>query len=243
MYTLTSQTRETGTAHKPLPKHPGNPPEPGTQVSKFNLSRRAHLSKAQQTAKLSCRRGTLGQLRGTAQQSLLRALQVRTVEWPTPSEDCFIQSLPLLGLAPTNTLDPTWKKQGALRKMKRREGEACWGKHIHTFQTSIFLNLKKTAGKIKFTGEQRELRPKMQSSSSNPQTSGLSHDSYTIQHPLYTTVKCRSTECFNELELVTSNCFSHFACGCSSDPSATALQKHTHTHKRTSSNIRDGQNK
>lgn len=161
----------------------------------------------------------------------LETLQVRTAAWSTSSEDCFIQSLPLLGLAPTNILNSTWKKGVALRKVKQREGKARWRKYIHIFQTSGFLNLIKTVGKIKFTGEQRELRPKMQSSSSNPQTSGLSHDSYTIQHPLHTTVKCRSTECFNEPELVTSNCFSHFASGCSSDPLAPPLQKHTHTRE------------
>lgn len=60
------------------------------------------------------------------------------------------------------------KRRCSQEKVKQREGEACWGKYIHIFQTGIFLNLEKISGKIKFTGEQRELRPKMQSSSSNP---------------------------------------------------------------------------
>lgn len=54
----------------------------------------------------------------------------------------------------------------------------------------------------------------------------------TLGCPLNTTVKCRSTECFNELELVTSNCFSHFSSGCSSDPSATTFQQQTHTQSQ-----------
>lgn len=61
-------TTEAGTVHKPLPKHRENPPEPRTQVRNFNLQR-ALLREAQQTAKLSCRRGALARLGGTARQS------------------------------------------------------------------------------------------------------------------------------------------------------------------------------
>jgi len=53
--------------HKPLPKHPGNPLEPSTQVRNCCLCR-VLLGKARQTAKLSCRKrevpwhGSVGQL-------------------------------------------------------------------------------------------------------------------------------------------------------------------------------------
>lgn len=69
--------KETGTAHKPLPKHPGKPQEPRTWARNFNLQQ-ALLGKAQQTAKLSCRRGALPRLGGTA-QPWQGALWVRTV--------------------------------------------------------------------------------------------------------------------------------------------------------------------
>lgn len=112
--------------------------------------------------------------------------------------------------------------------MKRREGEACCRKYIHIFQTSIFLNLEKIAGKLNLLESKGSEGPKCSQAALIPK-----HRDYlmtaTLQRPLNTTVKCRSTECFSELELVTSNCFSHFASGCSSDPSATAFLKHTHT--------------
>ena len=75
--------RETGTVHKPLPKHRGNPPESRTQVRNFNLQW-ALLSEAQQTEKLSCRRGALAQLSGIAQQSPDQE-RCRTGWWHGPS--------------------------------------------------------------------------------------------------------------------------------------------------------------
>lgn len=140
--------RETGTVHKPLPKHPGNPPKPRMQIRNFNL-RRALLSRVQQTAKLSCRRGVLAWLSGTRS-----AEPCWSGQWN--GEGCSVQPLPSVGLAPANISNSTWKKGGALRRVKWREGEACCGKYIRILQTSIFLNLEKIAGKIKFTGEQRE---------------------------------------------------------------------------------------
>lgn len=78
------------------------------------------------SAELSCRRGTQAQLSGTAWQSPDREhCRVRTVAWSRTGEDCFIQPLPSLDLAPTNISNLTQKKEGARKKVKQREGEAC----------------------------------------------------------------------------------------------------------------------
>lgn len=78
------------------------------------------------SAELSCRRGTQAQLSGTAWQSPDREhCRVRMVAWSRTGEDCFIQPLPSLDLAPTNISNSTQKKEGARKKVKQREGEAC----------------------------------------------------------------------------------------------------------------------
>lgn len=41
----------------------------------------------------------------------------------------WLQPLASLDLSPTNISNSTHNRGGALRKVKRREGEACWGKY------------------------------------------------------------------------------------------------------------------
>lgn len=145
---------ETGTVHK----HPGNLPEPRIQVRSLE-NYVAFLSKAflQEVA----RHSSAGQLG--------RALTGNTAGsggWHAPGLVRTLSSSPChrwTWLLQISLTQPGKNEMHARKRSRGRRKHA--GENVYT---SFKLNLQKIAGKIKFTGEQRELRPKMQSSSSNP---------------------------------------------------------------------------